>query len=138
MKKNYRYEGQYESKKKHNIQELCEFILEQNYGNTISDTDLAKIFNRTKDVVYILKNEYSKSDDFNPFEIEERSFMGIYYIEKNTFYFKNNLEFEYRNLDLSNLTSSNLIGSFAECNLPDKKFLITSGCSLISLSIKCL
>ena len=66
-------------------------------------TTLAKIFNRTKDVVYILKNEYSKSDDFNPFEIEERSFMGIYYIEKNTFYFKNNLEFEYRNLDLSNL-----------------------------------
>jgi hypothetical protein len=43
MKKNYRYEGQYESKKKHNIQEVCEFILEQNYGNTISDTDLAKI-----------------------------------------------------------------------------------------------
>lgn len=43
MKKNYRYEGQYESKKKHNIQEACEFILEQNYGNTISDTDLAKI-----------------------------------------------------------------------------------------------
>lgn len=40
---NYRYEGEYESAKKRNIQEVCEYILEQEYGNTISDVDLAKI-----------------------------------------------------------------------------------------------
>lgn len=40
---NYRYEGEYESKKKHNIQMVVEYILEQEYGNTISDTDLCKI-----------------------------------------------------------------------------------------------
>ncbi len=40
---NYRYEGLYESKKKHNIQEVCEYILESDYGNTISDSDLCKI-----------------------------------------------------------------------------------------------
>lgn len=43
MKKNFRYEGKYESKKKQNIQEVVEFILEQNFGTTVSDTDLAKI-----------------------------------------------------------------------------------------------
>jgi len=40
---NYRYEGEYESAKKRNRQEVCEYILEQEYGNTISDVDLAKI-----------------------------------------------------------------------------------------------
>lgn len=40
---NYRYEGEYDSKKRRNIQEVVEYILEQEYGNTISDTDLAKI-----------------------------------------------------------------------------------------------
>lgn len=40
---NFRYEGTYESKKKQNIQEVVEFILEQNFGTTVSDTDLAKI-----------------------------------------------------------------------------------------------
>ena len=43
MKTNFRYEQTYESKKKQSIQETVEFILDKNFGTTISDTDLAKI-----------------------------------------------------------------------------------------------
>lgn len=45
MKKNFRYESEYNSKKKQNIQETVEYILKQEYGSTISDVELAKILN---------------------------------------------------------------------------------------------
>ena len=40
---NYRYQGEYESKKRHNIQLAVEFILEKNYGSTIGHIELANI-----------------------------------------------------------------------------------------------
>ena len=43
MKQNFRYEQTYESKKKRNIQEVVEFILDQDFGGVVSDTDLSKI-----------------------------------------------------------------------------------------------
>lgn len=43
MKKNYRYEGERDGKKRQNIQEAVEFILDASFGTTIKDTDLAKI-----------------------------------------------------------------------------------------------
>ena len=43
MKQDFRYQGEYESKKKQNIQEAIEFILEKNYGVTIGHIQLAKL-----------------------------------------------------------------------------------------------
>ena len=43
MLKNYRYEGEYESKYKQNISETIEFILSKNYGETLLHTELSKM-----------------------------------------------------------------------------------------------
>lgn len=43
MKEDFRYQGEYESKKKQNIQEAVEYILAKNYGSTILHQELAKI-----------------------------------------------------------------------------------------------
>ena len=43
MKTNFRYTGERESRKKQNIQEVVEYILGMNYGQTIFHTDLSKI-----------------------------------------------------------------------------------------------
>lgn len=43
MKKDFRYQGEYESKKKQNIQETIEFILNKDYGATITHTELAHL-----------------------------------------------------------------------------------------------
>lgn len=45
MKNNFRYESEYNSKKKQNIQETVEYILNQEYGSTLSDVELAKMLN---------------------------------------------------------------------------------------------
>lgn len=42
MKQEFRYAGIYESKKKQNIQEIVEYILSKNYGETLSHEDLAR------------------------------------------------------------------------------------------------
>ena len=43
MEKNFRYEQTNESKKKQNIQETVEFILDKEYGTTIAHTEIGKI-----------------------------------------------------------------------------------------------
>ena len=43
MYNDYRYQGEYDSKKRQNIQIVVEFILEKNYGSTISHTELANM-----------------------------------------------------------------------------------------------
>lgn len=43
MKINFRYEGEKNSKKKQNIQETIEFILNKNYGETILNRELSDI-----------------------------------------------------------------------------------------------
>ena len=40
---NFRYEGERESKKKQNIQETVEFILDKNYGETVLNRELSEI-----------------------------------------------------------------------------------------------
>lgn len=67
---------------------------------------LAKIYNETEDMVYILKTRYNKGNNFNPYNINERCFIGIYYIEKNIFYFENRYEPQFGGLNLSNLNYS--------------------------------
>lgn len=43
MNYNFRYQGEYESKKKQNIQEAIEYILDKDYGSTLLHQDLARI-----------------------------------------------------------------------------------------------
>ena len=43
MKPNFRYEGERDSKKKQNIQQAIEYILDKNYGSTITHNELSKI-----------------------------------------------------------------------------------------------
>lgn len=43
MLNDYRYTGEYNSKKKRNIQEVVEYILDKPYGSTIDNADLAHI-----------------------------------------------------------------------------------------------
>lgn len=43
MNNNFRYQGEYESKKKQNIQETIEFILNKNYGSTLTHTELSHL-----------------------------------------------------------------------------------------------
>lgn len=43
MKNDFRYQGERDSKKKQNIQETVEFIIEKNYGTTITHGQLSKI-----------------------------------------------------------------------------------------------
>ena len=43
MNNNFRYQGEYESKKKQNIQETVEFILSKNYGSTLMHGELAHL-----------------------------------------------------------------------------------------------
>lgn len=66
MKMDFRYQGEYESKKKHNIQEATEYILNKDYGSTLLHQDLAKIlqyniddedeFKKYKSVMARIKN----------------------------------------------------------------------------------
>lgn len=43
MKPNFRYEGERNSKKKQNIQQAIEYILDKDYGSTIAHNELSKI-----------------------------------------------------------------------------------------------
>lgn len=43
MKYDFRYQGEYESKKKQNMQEAIEYILDKDYGSTLLHEDLAII-----------------------------------------------------------------------------------------------
>lgn len=66
MKQDFRYQGEYESKKKRNIQEAIEYILDKDYGSTLLHQDIAKIlqyniddedeFKKYKSVMARIKN----------------------------------------------------------------------------------
>jgi hypothetical protein len=43
MKKEFRYNGEYESAKKQHIQETVEYILDKGYGQTLTHSELGKI-----------------------------------------------------------------------------------------------
>lgn len=66
MKPNFRYEGERDSKKKQNIQQAIEYILDKNYGSTIAHNELSRIlqynieyeeeFKKYKSVMARIKN----------------------------------------------------------------------------------
>ena len=58
MNNDFRYQGEYDSKKKQNIQETVEFILNKNYGTTIIHEELAGILG------YNMENE----DEFKKYK----------------------------------------------------------------------
>lgn len=63
MKQNFRYEGEYESQKKQHKQETIEYILDKDYGTTLTYSELGKILH------YNINDE----EEFKKY----RSMMGI-------------------------------------------------------------
>ena len=82
-------------------------IIEEKEGRNYSIA-LAKMYNYTKDMVYIFMDDYCRGGDFNPLKLEKGSFLGIYSTSEEVFYFESNYRREFCRVDVSDLNCSTL------------------------------
>ena len=75
---------------------LKEFLKNDNATTLKSDgTVLFKVCNIEKDMIYVFTDTFSSTNQFNPFRIKDSSFLGLYYITEDKFFFPSKYTLSY-------------------------------------------